>query len=47
MASFEQRKRDFGLNDDDDEDIRELGPVRLDVPDSEHYNEEERMVKLT
>jgi hypothetical protein len=47
MVSFERHKRDFGLSDDDDDDIRELGPVRLNVPDSEHYDEEERMIKLT
>jgi hypothetical protein len=45
MISFEKYKQDFGLSDD--RDIREIGPVRLDVPDSEHYDEEERMVKLT
>ena len=45
MMSFEKYKRDFGLNDD--RDIREIGPIRLDVPDSVHFDEDERMVKLT
>lgn len=45
MISFEKYKRDFGLSDD--RDIREIGPIRLEVPDSEHYDEEERMVRLT
>jgi hypothetical protein len=45
MISFEKHKRDFGLSDD--RDIREIGPIRLDIPDSEYYDEEERMVKLT
>ncbi len=45
MVSFEQIKRDFGRNDD--RDIQEIGPIRLDVAESEHYNEDERMVLLT
>ncbi|CZR67409.1 related to hsp70 protein [Phialocephala subalpina] len=45
MISFEKHKRDFGRNDD--RDILEIGPIRLEVPDSEHYDEVERMVKLT
>lgn len=48
MISFEKYKRDFGRNDEDqDQDIREIGPVRMDVPDSNDYDEDERMVKLT
>lgn len=45
MISFEKCKRDFGLSDD--RDTQEVGPIRLEVPDSEHYDEEERMVRLT
>ncbi len=45
MMSFEQCKRDFGMSDD--RDIGEIGPIKLDLPDSEHYDEEERMVKLS
>jgi hypothetical protein len=45
MASFETYKKSFGLNDD--RDIREIGPIRLDLPDSDHYDEDERSVKLT
>jgi hypothetical protein len=45
MISFEKCKRDFGLRDDSD--TQEIGPIRLGVPGSEHYDEEERMVRLT
>ncbi|KAH8587066.1 Hsp70 family protein-like protein [Bisporella sp. PMI_857] len=45
MIAFETYKRDFGLSDD--RDVREIGPIKLELPDSEHYDEEERMVKLT
>ncbi|TVY34708.1 Chaperone protein DnaK [Lachnellula subtilissima] len=45
MISFEKFKRDFGLSDD--RDIREIGPIRLDVADSVHFDEDERTVKLT
>ena len=45
MLSFEKHKQDFGLRDD--RDIRELGPIRLDVPDSDYYDEVELVVKLT
>lgn len=45
MMSFEKCKRDFGLSDD--KDTQEVGPIRLNLPDSEHYDEDERMVKLT
>lgn len=46
MMSFETAKRDFGRIDDDD-DIRELSGLKLDIPDSEFYDEEEQVVKLT
>ncbi|KAH8650615.1 Hsp70 family protein-like protein [Tricladium varicosporioides] len=46
MLSFETAKRDFGRNDDDD-DIREVTDLKLDIPDSEFYDEEEQVVKLT
>jgi hypothetical protein len=45
MTSFEKHKRDFGLNDN--KDVREIGPIRLDVSDSEYFDEDERNVKLT
>ncbi len=45
MTCFEMVKRDFGLNDD--RDARELSPLKLDIPDSEYYDSEERIVKLT
>jgi hypothetical protein len=45
MASFETYKRSFGLSDD--RDAREIGPIRLDLPNSEHYDEDERLVTLT
>ncbi|KAL3421237.1 hsp70 protein [Phlyctema vagabunda] len=47
MISFENIKRDFGRDDDDDDDIRELTDLKLDIPDSEFYDEEEHIVKLT
>ena len=46
MMSFETVKRDFGRHDEDD-DIRELSDLKLDIPDSEFYDEEEQMVRLT
>ena len=46
MMSFEAVKRDFGRIDGDDE-IRELSDLKLDIPDSEFYDEEEQSVKLT
>ena len=45
MIAFEKHKKDFGLSDD--KDIREIGPVRLDLPDSDYYDEDERMIKLS
>jgi hypothetical protein len=45
MTCFEGIKRDFGLKDDHEE--RELGPINLGIPDSEFYDEEERLVKLS
>jgi hypothetical protein len=45
MTCFEGIKRDFGLKDDHDE--RELGPINLNIPDSEFYDGEERLVKLS
>jgi hypothetical protein len=50
MISFETVKRDFGRNDDDHDDddgIREVTDLKLDIPDSEFYDEEEQTVKLT
>ncbi|RFU34080.1 hypothetical protein B7463_g2225, partial [Scytalidium lignicola] len=45
MSSFEGLKRDFGLNDNNDD--RELGPINLDVPESEYYDPDDRIVKLS
>ncbi|TVY82086.1 Heat shock 70 kDa protein 12A [Lachnellula suecica] len=45
MTYFEGCKRDFGLNDD--QDVQTIGPIRLDVPDSEYYEEDERLINLT
>jgi hypothetical protein len=45
MLSFERKKKDFGLNDDDEE--LEIGPIRLDIPDSDYYDAYELAVKLT
>lgn len=46
MQSFEESKRDFG-RDDTDYDVRELRDLKLDIPDSEFYDEDEQIVKLT
>lgn len=46
MMSFETVKRDFG-RDDGDDDIRKLTNLKLDIPDSEFYDQRERTVKLT
>lgn len=45
MACFEMVKRDFGLKDDCDE--QELSPLNLNIPDSQYYDDDERIVKLT
>lgn len=38
-------KRDFGLTDNSDD--RDLGPINLDVPESEYYDPEDSVVKLS
>lgn len=45
MLSFETYKKSFGLSDD--RDTQEIGPIKLDVPESEHYDEDESLVILT
>jgi len=45
MASFESGKKSFGSNDN--KTTLDIGPIRLDVPNSEHYDKNERMVILT
>lgn len=45
MTCFEMVKRDFGRNEE--RDVVELSPLRLDTEDSFCYDEEERMVILT
>ncbi|OBT74407.1 hypothetical protein VF21_06831 [Pseudogymnoascus sp. 05NY08] len=45
MSSFEMLKRDFGLIDNSDD--RDLGPINLDVPESEYYDPEDSVIKLS
>jgi len=45
MNCFEMVKRDFGLNDD--RGVREISPLNLSIADSQYYDDEERIVKLT
>ncbi|THV47569.1 hypothetical protein BGAL_0302g00120 [Botrytis galanthina] len=45
MAAFETLKRDFGRNDE--REVGELGPLNLDVHDSDHYDTEDRLVLLS
>ncbi|TAQ85429.1 hypothetical protein B7494_g6250 [Chlorociboria aeruginascens] len=45
MTCFEKLKQDFGHNDD--RGVRELSPINLNISDSQYYDDEERMVKLT
>ena len=45
MNSFEKRKQNFELSDD--RGRLAIGPIRLDVPDSEHYDADKRTVHLT
>jgi hypothetical protein len=45
MNCFEMVKRDFGLNDD--RGVREISPLNLNIADSQYYDDEERIVKLT
>ena len=47
MRSFETVKQKFGRNAAEENDIRELAGLRLDIPDSEFYDEEEDLVNLT
>jgi hypothetical protein len=45
MTQFEIHKKSFGLSD-----VREnyeIGPIRLNVPGSEYFDEDERSVILT
>lgn len=44
MLSFETFKKSFGLGDD--RENLEIGPIRLDIPDSDRYDEDERLVIL-
>jgi len=46
MNSFESVKRDFGRGDNY-EGVSELRELKLDIPDSEFYDEEEHLVMLT
>ncbi|CAD6450069.1 da6a4bb9-e93e-481b-ba9f-35eb6b8a01e0 [Sclerotinia trifoliorum] len=45
MTAFETLKRDFGRNDE--KEVGELGPLNLAVSNSDHYDEEDRLVLLT
>jgi hypothetical protein len=45
MTNFETHKKSFGLSDD--RENREIGPIRLDVPGSDYFDEDERSVILT
>lgn len=45
MQSFEVIKRDFGYSDDDT--VKEIGPINLRLEESDYYDADERMVKLT
>ncbi|KAF7866851.1 hypothetical protein EAF04_005692 [Stromatinia cepivora] len=45
MTAFEILKRDFGRNDE--REVGELGPLNLAFPESDHYDEEDRLVLLT
>jgi hypothetical protein len=45
MTAFEGLKRDFGRNDDRED--RELGPINLDVPESDFYDRDDRTVLLS
>ncbi|KAF7896081.1 hypothetical protein EAF00_006096 [Botryotinia globosa] len=45
MTAFETLKRDFGRNDE--REVGELGPLNLDVQDSDHYDTEDRLVLLS
>jgi hypothetical protein len=45
MTCFEKLKQDFGLTDNRDD--RELSPLNLNIPDSEYYDGEESIAKLT
>ena len=45
MSSFEGLKRDFGSRNDKDD--QELGPITLDLPESEFYDPDDRTVKLS
>ncbi len=45
MTEFETHKQSFGLSDN--RENFQIGPIRLDVPGSEYFDEYERSVILT
>lgn len=45
MTAFETLKRDFGRKDETE--VGELGPLNLDVQDSDYYDTEDRLVLLS
>lgn len=45
MSVFEGLKRDLGR--DNNGDCQELGPLSLDVPESDHYDSDNKLVILS
>lgn len=45
MQNFEVHKKRFGENED--EDVMEVGPIEMNLPDSDFYDSEECLIKLS
>ena len=45
MLSFEKHKQDFGIYDDSR--TIEVGPIHLNLPESDYYDDDEHAIKLT
>jgi hypothetical protein len=45
MTEFETQKKSFGSSDD--RENCQIGPIRLDVPGSKYFDEDDRSVVLT
>ena len=45
MSAFEGLKRNLGRDDNDD--YQELGPLSLDVPESDQYDSDNKLVVLS
>jgi hypothetical protein len=47
MESFERVKRDFGYGSNEDDSIKQIGPLAMKTPESDFFDPEENMINLT